>query len=63
MQALGLNQHVTNQMHQKGNILDPTFTEEKSDIHVANCKTHTYLADYGMVTMDTNLKTVGQNKP
>ena len=36
MQALGLNQHVTNPTHQKGNILDLIFTEEKSNIQVAN---------------------------
>ena len=55
MQALGLNQHVTNPTHQKGYILDLIFTEEKSDIQVANCKTHTYISHYCMVTMDTNL--------
>ena len=43
MQALGLNQHVTNPMHQKGNILDVILTEEKSNIQVANCKKHKYM--------------------
>ena len=56
MQALGLHQHVTKLMHQQGNILDLIFTEENSDIQVANCKTHTYISDYCMVTMDANLK-------
>ena len=56
MQTLGLNQHVTNPTHQKGNILDLIFTEEKSGIQVANCKTHTYIFDHCMVTIDTNLK-------
>ena len=56
LQAFGLNQHVTNPTHEKGNILDLIFTEEKSDIEVANCKTHTYVSDHCMVTMDTNLK-------
>ena len=52
MQALGLSQHVTEPRHQKGNILVLIFTEEKPDIQVANCKTHTYLSDHHM---DTNL--------
>ena len=43
MHALGLNQHVTNPRHQKGNILDLIFTQETSDIQVENCKTHTYI--------------------
>ena len=34
MQALCLNQHVTNPTHQKGNILGLIFTEEKSDIQI-----------------------------
>ena len=56
MQALGLSQHVTNTTHQKGNILDLIFIEEKSNIQVANCKTHRYISDHCMVTMHTNLK-------
>ena len=50
MQALGLIQHVTEPMHQKGTILDLIFTVE-------NCKTHTYISDDCMITMNTNLKT------
>ena len=56
MQTFGLNQHVNESMHQKGNILDLIFTEEKSDIQVAHCKTHIYISDHCMVTMDTNLR-------
>ena len=36
MQALGLNQHVTEPMHQMGNINTDTLAEEKSNIQVAN---------------------------
>ena len=56
MQALSLNKHVTKPMYQKSNILDFIFTEEKSDIQVANCKTNTYISDHCMVIMDTSLK-------
>ena len=49
MQPLGLNQHVTEPMHQEGNLLDLIFTEETSDIQVK-------ISDHCMTTMDTNLK-------
>ena len=60
MEALGLTQHVTQPMDNKGNILDLVFLELDSKIKITGCRTNTPLSDHYTIITDTNIK---KNKP
>ena len=56
MEALGLTEHVTQPMHNKGNVLDLVFTELGSKITITRFRTHTPLLDHYSIIIDTNIK-------
>ena len=60
MEALGLTQHITQPMHNKGNILDLVFAELDSKIKITECRTNTPLSEHYLIIIDTNIK---KNKP
>ena len=56
MEALGQTQHLTQLMHNKGNILDLVFTELDSKITITGCRTNTPQSDHYSIIIDTNIK-------
>ena len=56
IEALGLNQHVTQPTHQKGNILDLIITNVTSKYQPTAIKIGNYLSDHAVVIMELNVK-------
>ena len=46
MEAIGLQQHVTQMTHKSGNILDLVFTDYQSKISVTNLKVSSFISDH-----------------
>ena len=46
MEAIGLQQHVTQVTHKSGNILDLVFTDCQSKISVNNLKVSSFISDH-----------------
>ena len=46
MEAIGLQQHVTQMTHNSGNILDMVFTDYQSKISVTNLKVSSFISDH-----------------
>ena len=46
MEAIGLQQHVTQMTHTSGNILDLVFTDYQSKISVTNLKINSFISDH-----------------
>ena len=60
MEVLGLTQHITQPMHNKGNILDVVFTGLNSKSTITGWRTNTPLSDHYSIIIYTNIK---KNKP
>ena len=58
MEALGLQQHVNQPTHQKGNILDLVFTEVTSKVNLRELETLNFICDHQLIsaTIDVNVK-------
>ena len=57
-EAMGLDQNVTFDMHQKGNTLDLVFTEVKSDLQVNRCDPGTFISDHRAVLIELSIQKV-----
>ena len=54
MTALGLDQHVMNETHNKGNVLDLIFTEITMDIKFGTVRYGPYVSDHRLTIAETN---------
>ena len=58
LEAMGLDQNVTFDMHQKGNTLDLVFTEVKSDLQVNRCDPGPFISDHRAVLIELSIQKV-----
>ena len=56
MEALGLQQHVNQPTHQKGNKLDLIFTEVTSKINVRELEMLDFISDYQLISATIDVK-------
>ena len=56
MEALGLKQYVIQPTHQKGNILDPIFTETTSQIKVSQLNMLYLISDHRLISATISVK-------
>ena len=56
LKELGLTQHVITSTHNKGNILDLTFTEEAASIKRTLCQVGLFLSHHKLVSGVLNIK-------
>ena len=50
MEALGLDQHVNFETHDKGHILDHIYTPEVSNIKIPECYSGMFIPDHPLIT-------------
>ena len=55
LEAMGLDQNVTFDMHQKGNTLDLVFTEVKSGLQVNRCDPGPFISDHRAVLIELSM--------
>ena len=55
LEAMGLDQNVTFDMHQKGNTLDLVFTEVKSSLQVNRCDPGPFISDHRAVLIELSM--------
>ena len=55
LKAMGLDQNVTFDMHQKGNILDLVFMEVKSSLQVNRCDPGPFISDHRAVLIELSI--------
>ena len=56
MEALGLVQHIDQQIHQLGNTLDLVYTESLEPIRIYNAFTSSYISDHQLVGIELKMK-------
>ena len=56
MEALGLQQHVNQPTHQKGNILDLIFTEITSKINLRELEILDFISDHWLISATIDVK-------
>ena len=56
MKALGLIQHINQQIHQLGNTLDLVYTESLEPIRVCHAFTSSYISDHHLVGIELQMK-------
>ena len=58
LEAMGLDQNVTFDMHHKGNTLDLVFTEVKSSLQVNRCDPGPFISDHRAVLIELSIQKV-----
>ena len=55
LEAMGLDQNVTFDTHQKGNTLDLVFTEVKSGLKVNRCDSGPFISDHRAILIELSI--------